>query len=64
MKFYRLRVYVTGYPDLQEKELCRSSYSKAWLFVPDLIQTALSSFLYAVIIVKHLEDWWDLALRG
>lgn len=32
VNFYRLRVCVTGYPDLQEKELCRSSYSKAWLF--------------------------------
>ena len=28
VNFYRLSIYVTGYPDLQEKELCRSSYSK------------------------------------
>lgn len=43
VNFYRFRVYVTGYPDLQEKELCRSSYSKAWPLLPD-IQTILSSF--------------------
>lgn len=45
VNFYRLRVYVTVYRDLQERGLCRSSYSKAWLFLPDLIQTVLSSFL-------------------
>lgn len=44
VNFYSPRVYITGYPDLQEEELCRSSHSEAWLFSPDLIKTALSGF--------------------